>query len=55
MVTCGATTGYEAKLDLRVLFASASYSFFGTWTWVARASCWEVLKHVFCGQAEAGS
>ena len=48
LVTCGATTGPEAKLDLRVLFAkqlSLLGSYMGTMSELN-----EVLKHVFSGK-----
>jgi NADPH:quinone reductase-like Zn-dependent oxidoreductase len=48
LVTCGATTGYDAKLDLRVLFAR-QLSFFGTYMG-GQGELLEVLKHVFAGK-----
>jgi NADPH:quinone reductase-like Zn-dependent oxidoreductase len=47
LVTCGATTGYEGKLDLRVLFTrqlTFMGSFMGT-----MSDLNEALKHVFAG------
>jgi len=48
LVSCGATTGYEAKLDLRVLFAR-QLSFFGTYMG-GQGELLEVLRHVFAGK-----
>ncbi len=48
LVTCGATTGYEASLDLRVLFAR-QLSLFGTYMG-SQGELLEVLKHVFAGK-----
>jgi NADPH:quinone reductase-like Zn-dependent oxidoreductase len=48
LVTCGATTGYEAQLDLRVLFAR-QLSLFGTYMG-GQGELLEVLKHVFAGK-----
>jgi len=48
LVTCGATTGYEASLDLRVLFAR-QLSLFGTYMG-GQGELLEVLKHVFSGK-----
>jgi NADPH:quinone reductase-like Zn-dependent oxidoreductase len=48
LVTCGATTGFEAQLDLRVLFAR-QLSFFGTYMG-GQGELLEVLKHVFSGK-----
>ena len=48
LVTCGATTGYEAQLDLRVLFAR-QLSLFGTYMG-GQGELLEVLKHVFSGK-----
>lgn len=48
LVTCGATTGYEAQLDLRVLFAR-QLSFFGTYMG-GQGELLEVMKHVFSGK-----
>lgn len=48
LVTCGATTGYEARVDLRYLFSkqwSLLGSFMGT-----MAELHQVLKFVFAGQ-----
>jgi NADPH:quinone reductase-like Zn-dependent oxidoreductase len=48
LVTCGATTGFEAKVDLRFLFTrqlSLLGSFMGT-----MGELHEVLKHVFSGK-----
>jgi len=48
LVTCGATTGYDGQLDLRVLFAkqlSLLGSYMGT-----MGELHEVLKHVFAGK-----
>ena len=48
LVTCGATTGPEAKLDLRVLFTrqlTFMGSFMGT-----MGDLHEALKYVFSGQ-----
>jgi NADPH:quinone reductase-like Zn-dependent oxidoreductase len=48
IVTCGATTGYEAQVDLRVLFAkqlSLLGSFMGT-----MSDLHDVLQHVFVGR-----
>ena len=52
LVTCGATTGFDASLDLRVLFAR-QLSFHGSYMG-SMGELDEVLKHVFCRQAEAG-
>jgi NADPH:quinone reductase-like Zn-dependent oxidoreductase len=48
LVTCGATTGYDATLDLRVLFAR-QLSFHGSYMG-GRGELDEVLKHVFSGK-----
>jgi len=48
LVTCGATTGYDAALDLRVLFAR-QLSFHGSYMG-GRGELDEVLKHVFAGK-----
>ena len=48
LVTCGATTGYDAGLDLRVLFAR-QLSLFGTYMG-SQGELHEVLKHVFAGK-----
>jgi NADPH:quinone reductase-like Zn-dependent oxidoreductase len=48
LVTCGATTGFEAKIDLRFLFSrqlSVLGSYMGT-----MAELHEVLRHVFSGK-----
>jgi len=48
LVTCGATTGYDAKIDLRFLFSrqlSLLGSYMGT-----MGELHEVLKHVFRGK-----
>jgi NADPH:quinone reductase-like Zn-dependent oxidoreductase len=48
LVTCGATTGFEAKIDLRFLFSrqlSVLGSYMGT-----MGDLHEVLKHVFSGK-----
>ena len=48
LVTCGATTGYDAKIDLRFLFSrqlSLLGSYMGT-----MGELHEVLKHVFSGK-----
>ncbi len=48
LVTCGATTGFDASLDLRVLFAR-QLSFHGSYMG-GRGELDEVLKHVFAGK-----
>ncbi|HEY4899848.1 MAG TPA: zinc-binding dehydrogenase [Terriglobales bacterium] len=48
LVTCGATTGYDAALDLRLLFAR-QLSFHGSYMG-GRGELDEVLKHVFAGK-----
>jgi NADPH:quinone reductase-like Zn-dependent oxidoreductase len=48
LVTCGATTGNDAALDLRVLFAR-QLSLFGTYMG-GQGELLEVLKHVFAGK-----
>lgn len=48
LVTCGATTGYDAQLDLRVLFAR-QLSLFGTYMG-GHGELLEVMKHVFSGK-----
>ena len=48
LVTCGATTGAEAKFDLRVLF-SRQLSFLGSYMGTM-GDLHEVLKHVFSGK-----
>ncbi len=48
LVTCGATTGYEATLDLRVLF-SRQISLLGSYMG-EMGELHEVLKHVFAGK-----
>ncbi|HEU5234784.1 MAG TPA: zinc-binding dehydrogenase, partial [Terriglobales bacterium] len=48
LVTCGATTGPEAKFDLRVLF-SRQLSFLGSYMGTM-GDLHEVLKHVFTGK-----
>ena len=51
LVTCGATTGFDASLDLRVLFAR-QLSFHGSYMG-AMGELDEVLKHVFAGKLKA--
>ncbi len=48
LVTCGATTGYDANLDLRVLFAK-QLSLIGSYMG-EMGELHEVLKHVFSGK-----
>ena len=48
LVTCGATTGYEATLDLRVLFAK-QIGLLGSYMG-GMGELLEVLKHVFAGK-----
>jgi NADPH:quinone reductase-like Zn-dependent oxidoreductase len=48
LVTCGATTGFDASLDLRVLFAR-QLSFHGSYMG-SMGELDEVLKHVFSGK-----
>jgi NADPH:quinone reductase-like Zn-dependent oxidoreductase len=48
LVTCGATTGPEAKFDLRVLF-SRQLSFLGSYMGTM-GDLHEVLRHVFSGR-----
>jgi NADPH:quinone reductase-like Zn-dependent oxidoreductase len=48
LVTCGATTGPEAKLDIRFLF-SRQYSLLGSYMGTM-GELHEVLKHVFSGK-----
>ncbi len=48
LVTCGATTGFDVSLDLRVLFAR-QLSFFGSYMG-SMGELDEVLKHVFAGK-----
>jgi len=48
LVTCGATTGFDASLDLRVLFAR-QLSFHGSYMG-GMGELDEVLKHVFSGK-----
>jgi len=48
LVTCGATTGYDAALDLRALFAR-QLTFYGSYMGGA-GELDEVLKHVFAGK-----
>ena len=48
LVTCGATTGFDAALDLRVLFAR-QLSFHGSYMG-GMGELDEVLKHVFAGK-----
>jgi len=48
LVTCGATTGYEAQLDLRVLFAK-QLSLLGSYMG-EMGELHEVLQHVFSGK-----
>jgi len=48
LVTCGATTGYDAALDLRVLFAR-QLSFYGSYMG-GEGELDEVLKHIFSGK-----
>ena len=48
LVTCGATTGFDAALDLRVLFAR-QLSFHGSYMG-SMGELDEVLKHVFAGK-----
>jgi len=48
LVTCGATTGPEAKFDIRVLF-SRQLSFLGSYMGTM-GDLHEVLKHVFAGR-----
>ncbi|HWC15797.1 MAG TPA: zinc-binding dehydrogenase [Terriglobales bacterium] len=51
LVTCGATTGPEARFDIRVLF-SRQLSFVGSYMGTMR-DLHEVLKHVFAGRLKA--
>jgi NADPH:quinone reductase-like Zn-dependent oxidoreductase len=48
LVTCGATTGYQGELDLRVLFAK-QISLLGSYMG-EMGEMHEVLKHVFAGK-----
>jgi NADPH:quinone reductase-like Zn-dependent oxidoreductase len=48
LVTCGATTGFDARLDLRYLF-SKQYSLLGSFMGTM-GELHEVLKFVFRGQ-----
>ena len=48
LVTCGATTGYEGNLDLRVLFAK-QLSLLGSYMG-EMGELYEVLQHVFSGK-----
>ncbi len=48
LVTCGATTGFEAQFDIRVLFAK-QLSFLGSYMGTM-GELHEVLKHVFSGK-----
>src|SRR5215472_14191933 len=48
LVTCGATTGYEGNLDLRVLFAK-QLTLLGSYMG-SMGELHEVLKHVFAGK-----
>jgi NADPH:quinone reductase-like Zn-dependent oxidoreductase len=48
LITCGATTGYEGNLDLRVLFAK-QLSLLGSYMG-GMGELHEVLKHVFSGK-----
>ncbi len=48
IVTCGATTGAEAKFDIRFLFAR-QLSFLGSYMGTM-GELHEVLKHVFSGR-----
>jgi NADPH:quinone reductase-like Zn-dependent oxidoreductase len=48
LVTCGATTGYDAAFDLRVLFAR-QLNFHGSYMG-GQGELIEVLKHVFSGK-----
>ncbi len=48
LVTCGATTGGDTKLDLRFLF-SRQYSLLGSYMGTM-GELYEVLKHVFSGK-----
>jgi NADPH:quinone reductase-like Zn-dependent oxidoreductase len=48
LVTCGATTGPEAKFDLRVLF-SRQLSFLGSYMGTM-GDLYEVLRHIFSGK-----
>src|SRR5690349_851896 len=48
LITCGATTGYETQLDLRVLFAK-QLSLLGSYMG-GMGELHEVLKHVFSGK-----
>ncbi len=48
LVTCGATTGFDAQLDLRVLFAR-QLSLFGTYMG-GEGELLEVMEHVFAGK-----
>jgi NADPH:quinone reductase-like Zn-dependent oxidoreductase len=51
LVTCGATTGFDAGLDLRVLFAR-QLSLFGSYMG-SMGELDEVLQHVFTGKLKA--
>jgi NADPH:quinone reductase-like Zn-dependent oxidoreductase len=48
IVTCGATTGYEAKFDLRFLFAR-QLSFLGSYMGTM-GDLYDVLGHIFAGR-----
>jgi len=51
LVTCGATTGPEAKFDIRVLF-SRQLSFLGSYMGTM-GDLHQVLKHIFSGKLKA--
>jgi NADPH:quinone reductase-like Zn-dependent oxidoreductase len=48
LVTCGATSGFEARFDLRALFFK-NLSFLGS-TMGSRGEVWEVARHVEAGR-----
>jgi NADPH:quinone reductase-like Zn-dependent oxidoreductase len=48
LVTCGATTGFEAHFDIRVLFAK-QLSFLGSYMGTM-GDLHAVLKHIFSGK-----
>jgi NADPH:quinone reductase-like Zn-dependent oxidoreductase len=50
LVTCGATTGYEAQIDLRFLFSRQS-ALLGSYMGTLR-ELHEVMKHVFSGKVK---
>jgi NADPH:quinone reductase-like Zn-dependent oxidoreductase len=51
LVTCGATSGFEAKFDLRMLFFK-NIAFMGS-TMGSRGDLWTIVEHMASGRLKA--